>query len=88
MELKALVAASPADRQLHALLSSRPDFSWQMLPTGVGSDDGEHVSEAYLFLLSLVMSLRSLPLASGALLSRPCQPPPPHGRCMLRSAQL
>lgn len=47
MELKALVAASPAGRQLRALLSSRPDFPWQMLPAGVGSDDGECVREAY-----------------------------------------
>lgn len=47
MEPKASLAASPAGGQLHALLWSRPDFSWQMFPTGVSSDDGERVSEAY-----------------------------------------
>lgn len=48
MELEVLVAASPAGRHLRALLLSRPYFfSWQMLPTGVGSDEGECVSEVY-----------------------------------------
>lgn len=37
---KASATASPAGGQLHALLWSRPDVSWQMLPAGVSSDDG------------------------------------------------
>lgn len=38
---------SPAGRQLHALPWSRPDYSWQILPTGASNDEGEHVSKAY-----------------------------------------
>lgn len=59
------------------------DYSWQMLPAAVSNDEGKHVSKAYWFLFSLVMSFRLLLLTSGALLSYPCQPPPPHGRGML-----
>lgn len=46
MEQEASIADCPAGRQLHALLWSGPDFSWQMLPAGVGSDDSKCVSKA------------------------------------------
>lgn len=39
--LHVLLPVKPVWWHLHALLWSRPDYSWQIPPTGVSNDEGE-----------------------------------------------